>query len=1589
MLQNRCDLMRTIIYILFVLTVLFVMIISCGKTNKTVNMVSSTNTNSINTVIEQTNTKAFPAFPDDSITSRKTQAAEDVINGVAFAFAKGGVNHMDFDDVKAYSIISNDANKVAFAQYATEAFTNRPTKLLVTVKPTKLNKGDVKDLDISYHVAIANFSSRVWDWFGPFTDDKSIELNSITKRDRYLSPTNKLHYVVLVAQNTTGQTIGASIEATQTESSVTAYPTLPIYTCISLIHIGQNIKDYAVKRVSLLTADQELTLVWYHKEVSIKEDNVSEYQVYANEIGSSSVFNIGKVASPGIDGLVKFKVISDVLDSEKSKFTPSKSYNFYVKAVNAQGSARRSLGEYALIPSVLPPTGLLASLNLETGVQLNWTKSADATGYKLYKDNQSKSIATLGDVNSYLDTSATDGKDHNYWVAALKGKEESGFCKGTTGRSVSLDEPMPIPQNVTASIDLVGRILITWDAVPGAEAYLVKVDGIDNFNGSATNKYLDLSQTDLFEHTYEVCTMSKVRPFSPYAAPVKGKMKSIGGSLPEISKLWTTNSREDGIELNWNTVPGATSYLVIGTFQNYYLQYQFDYPGTSFLDIKTIPGENRYYYIYALTDIEKSQSTISIGGVQIVKGDSFEPDETLDKATPLAFSNYEKNIQRSLHTTSDNDWFSFKAEKGKVYNVYTVSSNGVNAYICNKNGEIIYQDYFSNAIGKNKYMTFTAPDTDTYFIKIKVYSGIGIDYYLVYNQGTLPLLPPDIDASSNRIDGVLITFNSIVGAEGYHIYRDKLDVPIGTVLIDGTNEYLDKLSDYVEHHYWVTSYNSTSESKPGIYNKGQIFKPDTYENDGDSTTATLITPTAVTKTQIRSIAPQDDQDWIKFTGTKDVNYQFWSEGGLDTYITIYDNTLKEQQSNDDSGTRNNFYTNFVPKITGQYFIKIKGYSTTYVGNYEFFYTSGLGIVSDMFLDVTKNLDTGIKIAWSQNVNADGYRIYRDSFDNKIAEVGKVSEYNDIAVFDSDSHKYWVQPFNATTDYHYSAVSFGQKVISDKFEPNNINTKATPLNIDSNKSMQTHSIYPAADIDWFTFKTTKDQYINFSITSLSSSTLKFEIFNTDGTTILTSATKASPFSLTWKAPSSDTYYAKMTTTDPAAILVYRIYVNYAYGDSPLSSPINVTASIDRTDGIYINWDRVPTANGYKLYVTKPSTGSVEVMDISYFLGNTPYTDCQFYITAMFYYVNDQGNQIISESIPSSTVTGKRIHQISPNWTQHATTYNGSSRPILQANGNPALLCHDSTNKLVYVASKVANPTSSADWTGHTVEASTTSDGDIALIEGKPAIAYHNGTNLVYAYSTKAAPTGMKGDWVKLTLANPCNGMYISLTSIEKKPAILFFNNSTLYYVMSKTTIPADATPASWEIPLNLGSCDGEQPMTLIPQASNGFPAFTVINSEKYPVYGYASVANPSILDWKYYMPPKKGSSISLIMLNGCAAFSYIPENTSNLTFVYTNSTDPVYELWYEHVVDTNAHRSYKTHMIKTKAGFPAIIYQDYFGQPRVARSLSTNPSSTFDWSLDILDSAETYDNTRLFETTSLTAVYRTMFDNLTNYSSFNK
>ena len=81
-----------------------------------------------------------------------------------------------------------------------------------------------------------------------------------------------------------------------------------------------------------------------------------------------------------------------------------------------------------------PPANLHASDgDFEDHIYVVWQKSANATGYKVFRDSQGLPVAELADVAFFNDYQVTDVFQHTYWVSAFNAVDASGLSASDTG----------------------------------------------------------------------------------------------------------------------------------------------------------------------------------------------------------------------------------------------------------------------------------------------------------------------------------------------------------------------------------------------------------------------------------------------------------------------------------------------------------------------------------------------------------------------------------------------------------------------------------------------------------------------------------------------------------------------------------------------------------------------------------------------------------------------------------------------------------------------------------------------------------------------------------------------------------------------------------------------------------------------------------------------------------------------------------------------------------------------------------------------------------------------------------------------------
>ncbi|CAF1638531.1 unnamed protein product, partial [Adineta ricciae] len=148
--------------------------------------------------------------------------------------------------------------------------------------------------------------------------------------------------------------------------------------------------------------DNSATLSW--KQVT----GASGYNIYRN------------------GGKVNNQVVTSTTYTD-TNLNSGSTYTFTVKAVSSQGSESaasssviaKTTGE---APAVETPSGLSITGITSNSVSLQWTASATAEQYNVYRDGNK--VATVS-VSSYTDTGLSAGTQYKYQVSSVKGAQES------------------------------------------------------------------------------------------------------------------------------------------------------------------------------------------------------------------------------------------------------------------------------------------------------------------------------------------------------------------------------------------------------------------------------------------------------------------------------------------------------------------------------------------------------------------------------------------------------------------------------------------------------------------------------------------------------------------------------------------------------------------------------------------------------------------------------------------------------------------------------------------------------------------------------------------------------------------------------------------------------------------------------------------------------------------------------------------------------------------------------------------------------------------------------------------------------------
>ncbi len=228
------------------------------------------------------------------------------------------------------------------------------------------------------------------------------------------------------------------------------------------------------------------------------------------------------------------------------------------------------------IDPCLPPTNLQATVeenvpgyNHKYKVTLTWDANSDASSYTIYENGLWKGYASTTSFEIGYDNPTTTF----FNVTSSCENGESDLTDPLTVVIGGSDEPCNAPTNLGATIeqDVEGyeykfKVTMTWDAVDGAQAYIVYVNG-QQFGASSTNSYIAGSDNEgSFNFTVvTVCANSESEESDPYTVLIQEVSLEEYANKFEIypnpaNEVLFVNTTENINEVNIYNIVGVLVY---------------------------------------------------------------------------------------------------------------------------------------------------------------------------------------------------------------------------------------------------------------------------------------------------------------------------------------------------------------------------------------------------------------------------------------------------------------------------------------------------------------------------------------------------------------------------------------------------------------------------------------------------------------------------------------------------------------------------------------------------------------------------------------------------------------------------------------------------------------------------------------------------------------------------------------------------------------------------------------------------------------------------------------------------------------------
>ena len=460
---------------------------------------------------------------------------------------------------------------------------------------------------------------------------------------------------------------------------------------------------------------------------------VTSYQIF-----DAAENKVATVQSPTTNHIIA-GLTADTLYEYKVRgcYTPS------VTAPGAPGSTEIcgdfSAAGSATTPVAIPatPSGVTAAVQGLTSIIISWNSVDGATSYEVY--NGDVQVATIDDpATSYTVSGLLPATEYTYSVKACNTSGCSVAASAATTRT-----PVAIPatpSGVTAAVQGLTSIRISWDSVDGAATYQVHNGDelVTTINNPSTTSYTVSGLLPATEYTYSVkaCNLSGCSD-SASAATTRTPV-----AIPAVpSNVAAAVQGLTSIRISWDSVDGAEYYEV---HNGNVLVANKTHPNTSYTATDLLPATEYTYKVKAC----------NLSGCS----DSASAATT---RTPVAIPATPSNVAAAVQglTSIRISWDS--VDGAEYYEVH--------------NGNVLV----ANNTHPNTSYTATdlLPNTEyTYSVKACNISGCSVaaSAATTTTPVAIPAVPSNVAAAVQGLTSISISWNSVDGAEYYEVHNGNV-----------------------------------------------------------------------------------------------------------------------------------------------------------------------------------------------------------------------------------------------------------------------------------------------------------------------------------------------------------------------------------------------------------------------------------------------------------------------------------------------------------------------------------------------------------------------------------------------------------------------------------------------------------------------------------------------------------------------------------------------------------------------------------------------------------------------------------------------